>query len=142
MDPLQRSAVIERYRSVRCDVLEGGSWRSVDDLPAEPMFLMTAWNPGNVAASEVENQRNDARLHARLLALGLRATRIRGRAAEGVEPGWMFPHERRRSMGLLAEFGQVAGVIWEPRGRSLLWAEGLVSPIDGDRCEIPDEDPA
>jgi hypothetical protein len=142
MDPLQRSALIERYRATRCDLLVDTVWRSVDAVPEKPQFLMSAWNPGGMTTSATDNARNDRRLHRRLVGLGLQPQRFRGRDGQSEELGWMFPYERRRSLVLLADFGQLAGVVWEPRGRSLLWAEGLMSPIDSDRCEIPDEDAA
>lgn len=142
MDALERSTIIEQYRKVRCELLIDGEWSSAVTPPTEPMFLMSAWNPGRRETSEADNHRHDARLYARLLHHGLQPQRFRGRGSAGTEFGWMFPHDQQRSLDLLAEFGQLAGVVWTPRGRSLLWSEGMFSPIDSDRCEIPDEDPA
>lgn len=140
MDPLERSALIRRYQATRCDLLVAGVWRSVDSVPEQPHFIMSAWNPHMTSMSAAENARRDDALLAELTRHGLEPRRVRSRGPGGSESGWMFPFDQRLCLDLLRRFGQVAGVIWDRGGRRLLWAEGLVSPIDGDHCVIPDSE--
>jgi hypothetical protein len=138
MDPLERSALIRQYQATRCDLSVAGVWRSIDRVPEHPVFIMSACNPHMKPLSAAENARRDEALLDELARHGLQPQRVRSRGPGGIEIGWMFPFDQRLCLDLLKRFGQVAGVIWDRGGRRLLWAEGLVSPIDGDRCVIPE----
>jgi hypothetical protein len=137
MDPLARRELITRYQETRCDIRRDGEWHSIDAVPARPVFLVSAWNPGGTPAGAAENARHDDDLRRHLEQARLQPRRVRGRSRTGHEEGWMIPYERSLALALLARYGQVAGVIWNERGRTLLWADGLTSPLDGDQCAMP-----
>jgi hypothetical protein len=138
MNPLERSGLIRQYQATRCDLFVAGAWRSVDRVPDQPLFLMSAWNPHLEKLTAAENARRDDALLDELKRHGLQPQRVRSRGPGGCETGWMFPFDQHLCLDLLKRFGQVAGVIWDRGGRRLLWVEGMVSPIDGDRCVIPE----
>lgn len=138
MDPLMRSALIRQYQATRYDLFVAGGWKSADRVPDHPVFIMSAWNPHMRPLSDAENARRDGALLDELTRHGLQPLRVRSRGPAGSETGWMFPFDQARCRGLLERFGQAAGVIWGRGGRRMLWVDGQVSPIDGDRCVVPD----
>jgi hypothetical protein len=134
----ERARQLEAYRSARCDVLRQGVWTSLDTVPEESLFLLSAWNPGNEPAGIAENIQHDARLLRCLTTSGIIPVRARGRGTGGpIEEGWLVPYDRERCLALLRQFGQVAGIVITPTGRTVLWADGSETTLDGDRCEVP-----
>lgn len=137
----ERELLLTQYRAMRCDVLRQGTWTSLDHVPSTPTFVISAWNPGGEPASDTVNRDLDHRLQARLAAAGIPAVRTRGRGTAGSEEGWLIPHEAARSLALVREFGQLAGIVQAPQGRRVLWADGTESALDEGACDIPDVEP-
>ncbi len=142
MTPEERNRLLDGYRRTRCDMLWHGEWVSVAALPNQPVFLLSAADPGAVPASQEENIQNDARLLRALVAAGLNPIRMRGRGGrEPPEEGWLVPHEDARSLALLRQFRQVAGIILDAHGRTVLWADATQIALDGQACRVPDSPP-
>jgi hypothetical protein len=80
-------------------------------------------NPRARGVSATANRGRDAALSRHLRHLGLAATRVRGRSADGswVEEGWLIAHHPGRTRRLLADFHQLAAEVLGPDGRRTCW---------------------
>ncbi len=128
----ERSQLVAAYRAARCELSCEGGWQALDRLDAEiPGLVLSAWNPQGEPLPAAVNQARDTVLYAELRARDCAALRARGRSPDGswTEDGWLIPHERERSLLLLRRYGQLAGYVFGPDGRGLLWADGDEQPL-------------
>ncbi len=122
-----RSHLVATYRDTRCELACAGGWQALDRLDAQaPGLVLTAWNPDGAPLPPAVNRARDAVLRAELDARNCAPLRARGRSADGAwfEDGWLIPHLPERSLLLLRRYGQLAGFVFGPGGRRLLWATG------------------
>lgn len=128
----ERQRLLARYRQVTCEFFSAGAWRPWTARPDSDLIAVSAWNPEGRALGEVENAQRDRRLRRHLQGLGLHPLRVRGyREGEPPEEGWMIPHDLQRSLGILREFMQLAGLVYGRDARSVLWADGSLDGLDG-----------
>lgn len=83
--------------------------------PAARYAFITAWNPASDPRPDDANEAADARLVARLDALGLRRVPARAQSPDGRwgEPGWLLcDAPLARVLGLAREFGQAGVLCW------------------------------
>ena len=134
----ERQRLLKSYRVTRCDILRHGEWTSLDTVPSEPVLVICSANPDGRRASVAENIQHDSHLLRALIALSLRPIRARGRGPESVEEGWIIPHQPERSLALIRNFSQLAGIIISDRWRTILWTDGIETRLDDDCCTAPE----
>jgi hypothetical protein len=139
MDDARRADLIERYRTMHCEVLEGDGWQPLAEPPSEPQLLISAWNPGAKPATPEENAEHDAMLYRLLTALGERPVRARGRSGESIvgDEGWLVSYQPGSSVKLLRYFRQEAGMIVHRDGWRVLWCDGSTDRLDGAAGDVP-----
>lgn len=103
---------------------EAGRWTPIAPCSAEPLVVLSAWNPGGGRLPLAVNLARDALLLAELRALGLSPVRARGRSPDHAwcEEGWRIADLPARTAQLLRRYGQLAGWVTGPAGPRYAWS--------------------
>jgi hypothetical protein len=116
VDGTTPTELLRAYASTHCVVVHDGvrlllAGPGPDPLPAEPLFVITAENPGSTPLPEVENAARNAELEMELRARGWTVWAALGEAADGswAESGFAVAGAARDAVVAVgARFGQRA----------------------------------
>lgn len=113
------------WRETLWDLCQDGVWRPLPSFSAEPMMVLSAWNPRGQRLPISVNQARDAVLQAELVAMMLTHVRARGRSPDGSwsEDGWQVPYDSTQAERLLRRHGQLAAWITDAAGARYHWAD-------------------